>query len=106
MAQIIWKPRAIRQLNAIIDYSVPEFGMVAFKRMDKRIQEIEKRLEMFPESFTIEPLLKNDKITFRYCTLRKRHKLIYHYSEARDTVYIDDIWDMKMNPKTLKKRFE
>ena len=32
MAQIIWKPRAIRQLNAIIDYSVPEFGMVAFKR--------------------------------------------------------------------------
>ena len=31
MAQIIWKPRAIRQLNAIIDYSVPEFGMVAFK---------------------------------------------------------------------------
>ena len=40
MAQIIWKPRAIRQLNAIIDYSVPEFGMVAFKRMDKRIKEI------------------------------------------------------------------
>ena len=30
MAQIIWKPRAIRQLNTIIDYSVPEFGMVAF----------------------------------------------------------------------------
>ena len=24
MAQIIWKPRAIRQLNAIIDYSVPD----------------------------------------------------------------------------------
>lgn len=65
MAQIIWKLRAIRQLNAIIDYSVPEFGMVAFK-----------------------------------------HKLIYHYSEAKDTVYIDDIWDMKMNPKTLRKRFE
>ena len=72
MAQIIWKPRAVRQLNAIIDYSVPEFGMVAFMRMDKRIQEIEKRLEMFPESFTTEPLLKNDKITFRYCILRKR----------------------------------
>ena len=60
MAQIIWKPRAIRQL----------------------------------------------KVVFRYCTLRKRHKLIYHYSEAKDTVYIDDIWDMKMNPKTLRKRFE
>ena len=88
MAQIIWKPRAIRQLNAIIDYSVPEFGMVAFKRM------------------TIEPLLKNDKVVFRYCTLRKRHKLIYHYSAVKDTVYIDDIWDMKMNPKTLRKRFE
>lgn len=106
MAQIIWKPRAIRQLNAIIEYSVPEFGMVAFKRMDKRIQEIEKRLEIFPASFAKEPLLKNDKVTFRYCILRKRHKLIYHYSEARDIVYIDDIWDVRMNPKTLKKRFE
>ncbi len=106
MAQIIWKPRAIRQLNTIIDYSVPEFGMVAFKRMDKRIQEIEKRLELFPESFTIEPLLKNDKITFRFCTLRKRHKLIYHYSEAKDTVFIDDIWDVKMSTQTLRKRFE
>ena len=106
MAQIIWKPRAIRQLNAIIDYSVPEFGMVVFKRIDKRIREIEKRLVMFPESSAKEPLLKNDKVIFRYCTLRKRHKLIYHYSEARDTVYIDDIWDVRMNPKTLRKRFE
>ena len=51
MAQIIWKPRAIRQLNAIIDYSVPEFGMVAFKRMDKRIQEIEKRLDKRTNTF-------------------------------------------------------
>jgi|GEM_PF-3758018 len=37
MAKIIWKPRAIRQLNAIIDFGVPEFGMVAFNRLDKRI---------------------------------------------------------------------
>ena len=34
MAMIFWKPRAIRQLNAIIDYGVPEFGMVAFNRLD------------------------------------------------------------------------
>lgn len=104
MAQIIWKPRAIRQLNAIIDYSVPEFGMVAFNRLDERIQEIEHRLKMFPESFTPEPLLKNDKIMFRFCLLRKRHKIIYHYAAEKDVVYIDDIWDVRMNPKTLKSR--
>ena len=106
MAQIIWKPRAIRQLNAIIDYSVPEFGMVAFKRFDTRIQEIESRLSKFPESFTPEPLLKNDKVLFRFCLLRKRHKIIYHYVEAKDIVYIDDIWDMRMNPDRLKQRIK
>lgn len=78
MALIIWKPRAIRQLNAIIDYGVPEFGMVAFNRLDKRIQEIIYRLEQFPESFPPEPLLINNYILFRSCILRKRHKIIYH----------------------------
>lgn len=106
MAQIIWKPRAIRQLNAIIDYSVPEFGMVAFNRLDTRIQEIESRLSKFPESFTPEPLLKNDKVLFRFCLLRKRHKIIYHYVEAKDIVYIDDIWDMRMNPDRLIRRIK
>lgn len=106
MAKIIWKPRAINQLTAIIDYSVPEFGMVTFNRLDKRIQEIEHRLALFPESFTPEPLLKNDMILFRFCILRKRHKIIYHYVEAKDTVYIDDIWDMRMKPITLKKRIK
>ena len=104
MAKIIWRPRAIRQLNAIIDYSVPEFGMIAFKRLDKRIMEISERLEKYPESFTPEPLLKNDKILFRFCPLRKRHKIIFHYVEAKDTVYIDDIWDTRMNPNRLRKR--
>jgi len=84
MAQIIWKLRAIRQLNAFIDYSVPEFGLVAFKRMDKRIQEIEKRLEMFPESFTIEPLLKNDKVTFVMAT----KNLLRNKVAETPTVYV------------------
>ena len=106
MAKIIWKPRAIRQLNAIIDFGVPEFGMVAFNRLDKRIQETENRLEQFPESYPLEPLLLNDHIMFRSCILRKRHKIIYHYNKAKDTVYLDDIWDMRMNPTTLKKRIK
>ena len=105
MAKIVWKPRAIRQLNAIIDYSVTEFGMETFRRLDKRIQEIEHRLELFPESFSPEPLLKNDKKQFRFCLLRKRHKIIYHYVESKDVVYIDDIWDMRMKPDMLKRRF-
>lgn len=104
MALIIWKPRAIRQLNAIIDYGVPEFGMVAFNRLDKKIQEIIYRLEQFPESFPPEPLLINNYILFRSCILRKRHKIIYHYVKEKDTIYIDDIWDMRMNPENLKKR--
>ena len=29
-----------------------------------------------------------------------------YYSEAKDTVFIDDIWDVKMSTQTLRKRFE
>ena len=30
-------------------------------------------------------------------------KLIHYYDIERDTVYIDYIWDMRMNPERLSK---
>ena len=36
----------------------------------------------------------------------KHFKLIYYYDEARDTVFIKDIWDMRRNPITQVKEFK
>jgi len=36
----------------------------------------------------------------------RRFKLVHYYAKTSDTVYITDIWDMRMSPETLKKRIK
>ena len=35
--------------------------------------------------------------------MNKRFKFVYYYDETEETVYIVNIWDTRMNPKTLIK---
>ena len=36
-------------------------------------------------------------------TIMKSFQLIHYYDHDADTVYIDTIWDMRMNPKKLEQ---
>lgn len=36
--------------------------------------------------------------------MNRRFKIIYYYNETEDTISNVDIWDTKMNPKTLVRR--
>ena len=38
--------------------------------------------------------------------MSRRFKIIYYYDEVEDIVYIVDIWDTRMNPKTLIRRIK
>ena len=66
------------------------------------IRRIESRLAIFPKSFTPESLLKNRDEDYRGTILMKNFKLIHYYDEAKDVVYIDAIWDMRMHTTKLK----
>lgn len=35
--------------------------------------------------------------------MNKRFKFVYYYDETEETVHIVNIWDTRMNPKTLIK---
>ena len=44
---------------------------------------------------------------FRRCHIMNRlFKIIYYFDEAEDVVHLVDIWDAKMNPKTLTRRIK
>ena len=70
------------------------------------MSEIDKRLRMYPESYTPEPLLKDRGILYRFCFLMKRFKLIFYYESESDTVHIVDLWDTKQKPITLIQRID
>ena len=38
--------------------------------------------------------------------MNRRFKIIYFYDKSKDVVTIMDIWDTRMDPKTLTKRIQ
>ncbi|MBQ8152291.1 MAG: hypothetical protein IJ069_01240 [Prevotella sp.] len=55
------------------------------------------QLETHPKVLAIE---NRDK-EYRGAIIMKNFQLIYYYDTDTDTVYIDTIWDMRMNPQAL-----
>jgi plasmid stabilization system protein ParE len=107
MAKIIWRDNALQLLAQYIDNALIEFGKKAAKRWLTEKKNIEWRLERYPDSFPPEELLQGRTILHRRChMMHRRFKLIYHYEETEDTVYVEDIWDTRMNPETLIRRIK
>lgn len=107
MAKIIWKESARQLLAQYIINAFEEYGESTAKRWEKEVYDIEWRLERYPDSYPPEELLQGRKKLHRHCHLmHRRFKLIYHYDETSDTVFIEDIWDSKMNPKALIRRIK
>lgn len=107
MVKIKWHDNALRLLDEHIKYASIEFGKSTALRWKREIKAFEERVNIFPESYPPEELLKDESITYRYRHLmNRRFKLIHHYDEAENTVHVMDIWDTKMNPKTLIRRIK
>ena len=105
MAKVIWEDNAIIVLLEYIENARKEYGNSTVKRWQKERKSIEWRLQRYPVSYPIEEILQERSILYRCCHLmNRRFKIIYYYNETEDTVRIVDIWDTKMNPKTLIRR--
>lgn len=103
MAKVVWREKALSMLEAHLDYALTEFGRKTVGNWYRDIQRIETRMALHPESYTPEPLLTHRGKTYRGATVMKNFKLILYYDSESDTVYIDYIWDMRMNPVKLRK---
>ena len=105
MAKIDWTTKFLKLLDANISYASIEFGHSTAIRWAEEIAVFEDRVQDNPTSYAPESLLSGKKKLYRRChIMNRRFKIIYYYDEAEDTVHLVDIWDTRMNPKTLIKR--
>lgn len=95
-----------KELDAVLDYGLQEFGMVAVKRFFKEYNDTRKRLAKHPLSSSREPALKNFLRPYRSTIIRNNWKIIYRYDEQNDRVIFIDLWDMRRHPRTLLRQFK
>lgn len=102
MAKIIWSEEAMRVYLEHVEYARLEYGNSTAKRWHNERKQIEWRIERYPTSYPQEALLRNLSKTYRSChIIRRRFKIIFSFDEVNDVVYVVDIWDTRMTPKTL-----
>lgn len=85
-----------------MEYSSQEFGRKALLRFREKVTKKISQLQNYPLSCSPEPLLSKYPIQFRSCVIQKPIKMVYHFVEESDTLYIDNFWDMRRNPDALK----
>ena len=105
MATIRWNKKSRLLFRDYIAYAQIEFGEETASRWYKQKVKIEERLRKHPESYSPEPLIVKGHI-YRSAIIMKRFKIVHFYISSSDTVRIVDIWDMRMNPETLRKRIQ
>jgi len=107
MAKVNWSPRFLQLLNDYIDNASIEYGRSTAVKWAEEIAIIEDRVKLYPTSYTPESLLAGKDVVYRRChIMNRRFKIIYYYDEMEDVVHLVDIWDTKMNPKSLIRRIK
>ena len=99
-----WKKKAETELEKISMYCAEQFGK---RTADKFIDTIDlqiKRLTKNPELGFPEPLLAERHRKYRSLMVNDHFKLVYYYDEAKNIIYIIDLWDTRREPQSLSKR--
>lgn len=102
MAVIEWHSSAWQIYNDYLENAKLAYGKKTARRWEREIIHIDRRLRLFPTSFSPEGLLVDKGILYRKCQMMNhRFKLIYYYDIIRDIVHIVDIWDTRQDPQAL-----
>ena len=106
MAKVKWTRPAQTIRKRFYLQGMRDFGITTANKTDKRIEEIENDLELWPTTGFPEPLLRGTVPFYRSRHINKRYKLIYWYDEETDVVTIEDIWDTRRSPQNLTQRIK
>lgn len=63
-------------------------------------------LRKFPQMGSIEPLLSDLPISFRYLVVRGNYKIVYYIDDVNEKVNIVTIWDCRQSEKKMKSEVE
>lgn len=75
--------------------------MTTTQKKREEYDSILDRITKFPESYRIEPLLKNKKKEYRSINFEKDFKIIYSVDNGE--IRLENLWNTKINPSNLKK---
>ncbi|MBO7464116.1 MAG: hypothetical protein J6T96_16135 [Bacteroidales bacterium] len=89
------------RIEDFFEYCQLNYGMTVAQKKRDEYDNILNRLKLFPESYRIEPLLQGKSKEYRAINFEKDFKIIY--SIAEDEIRLENLWNTKRNPKSLKK---
>lgn len=101
--RIIWSSFAERQLSDIHEYYLEEAGAKVAKKITSGIIKAPNSLIHNPELGQLE--LSLDKLPTQYhYILFKSYKLIYSIDIGEKQIRIADVFDVRQDPDTLKRK--
>lgn len=103
MVQVIWRKKALKDLEQLLENAYLEYGQSTMNRHIEKLESIEQRLSLFPDSFPLEPLLRGKKKRYRGAHLLGRFEVIYYHSIKSRRVYVVRLWDMRRDPDVMAR---
>jgi len=95
---------AAQQLAKFTSYYASHFSLQAAINLTDSFEEKMNYLSKFPEVGHPEPLAEDLIPFYRAIRIAKHINVIYYVDYLDDSVKVSDIWDTRMNPKTLEAR--
>ena len=103
--KVKWENRAEAEFYKILTYGKETFGLRCVQNLQKEVELQTIRLGLFPQLGSIEYCLLDLEKAYRSIVVYPHFKLIYYIDETDETIYIVDVWDTRMNPTRLVRRF-
>lgn len=102
MVEIVISKLFYDKFAECLDYALEEFGRKTKQSWQTEYDVILQNLSINPERYGIIHELGNSPL-FRGATIKKNFKIIFHFDDQQNVVYIYDLWDMRQNPSKLIK---
>lgn len=99
--KLVWSDRFKEKIRDYFDYCLVNYGKASTLKKRSKLDNILNGLLQFPESYHIEPLLQDMDKEYRSINFDKMFKIIYTITE--NEIIIENLWNTKRNPKSLKK---
>lgn len=106
MVQVKWRKAALKDLNTLLEKAYLEYGQHTMNNHISKLEDIQKRMQMYPDSYPPEPLLRGKRRRYRGAHLLGRFEVIYYYSLKSKCVYVVRLWDMRRNPDSLLRELK
>lgn len=102
--EIVWSPSALAHWQETVDYVFQEFGLQTAEKLVSLTDLWISNIEQYPNIGAVEPLLSRLQKQYRSVVVNKNNKIVYRVSV--DTIFVEDFWDTRREPKVLKDTIE